>query len=147
MLQSSSSPALLNRLHETPYPPMHGKNRLPVSVHTHTPFHRKRKRFLAFARNDTWRENHLTSFFIPLYRVMPLQSPLSCAFVRLSLPSYRHPERSRGIFVAAVFLIPALIRLHEAPYPTFLEYQASRFRSHTYTVSPQTKKISRYRSK
>ena len=40
-----------------------------------------------------------------------------------------------------------LIRLHEAPYPTFLEYQASRFRSHAYTVLPQTKKISRLRSK
>ena len=34
-----------------------------------------------------------------------------------------------------------LIRLHEAPYPTFLEYQASRFRSHAYTVLPQTKRF------
>ena len=53
--------------------------------------------------------------------------------VSLSLLSYRHPERSRGIFVAAALLFPLLIRLHEAPYPTFMEYQASRFRSHTYT--------------
>ena len=61
--------------------------------------------------------------------------------VSLSLLSYRHPERSRGIFVAAALLFPVaaallfplLIRLHEAPYPTFMEYQASRFRSHAYT--------------
>ena len=57
--------------------------------------------------------------------------------VSLSLLSYRHPERSRGIFVAAALLFPLLIRLHEAPYPTFMEYQASRFRSHAYTVSPR----------
>ena len=46
-------PALI-RLHEAPYPPMHGKDRLPVSVHTHTSFDRQRKRFLVCARNDTW---------------------------------------------------------------------------------------------
>ena len=67
--------------------------------------------------------------------------------VSLSLLSYRHPERSRGIFVAAALLFPLLIRLHEAPYPTFMEYQASRFRSHAYTISARTKKISRFRSK
>ena len=50
--------------------------------------------------------------------------------VSLSLLSYRHPERSRGIFVAAALLFPLLIRLHEAPYPTFMEYQAS-VRTHT----------------
>ena len=38
--------------------------------------------------------------------------------VSLSLLSYRHPERSRGIFVAAALLFPLLIRLHEAPYPS-----------------------------
>ena len=53
--------------------------------------------------------------------------------VSLSLLSYRHPERSRGIFVAAALLFPLLIRLHEAPYPTFMEYQASR--SHIHGVS------------
>ena len=78
---------------------------------------------------------------------MPLRSTLSCDFVRLSLLSYRHPERKRGIFVAAVFLIHTLIRFHETPYPTFLAYQASRFGLHAYTVLPQTKKISRFRSK
>ena len=67
--------------------------------------------------------------------------------VSLSLLSYRHPERSRGIFVAAALLFPLLIRLHEAPYPTFMEYQASRFRSHAYTISARAKKISRLRSK
>ena len=50
--------------------------------------------------------------------------------VSLSLLSYRHPERSRAIFVAAALLFPLLIRLHEAPYPTFMEYQAS-VRTHT----------------
>ena len=67
--------------------------------------------------------------------------------VSLSLLSYRHPERSRGIFVAAALLFPLLIRLHEATYSTFMEYQASRFRSHAYTISARTKKISRLRSK
>ena len=64
-----------------------------------------------------------------------------------SIFPYRHPERSRRIFVAAASSPALLIRLHEAPYPTFMEYQASRFHSHAYTVSPQTKKISRLRSK
>ena len=57
-------PALI-RLHEAPYPPMHGKDRLPVSVHTHTSFDRQRKRFLVCARNDTWGGDRLTSSFIP----------------------------------------------------------------------------------
>ena len=57
-------PALI-RLHEAPYPPMHGKDRLPVSVHTHTSFDRQRKRFLVGARNDTWGGDRLTSSFIP----------------------------------------------------------------------------------
>ena len=48
---------------------------------------------------------------------MPLRSTLSCDFVRLSRLSYHHPERNRGIFVAAVFLIHTLIRFHETPYP------------------------------
>ena len=88
---------------------------------------------------------------MPLRRIVPLRDALSCTFfkraaspdvrlsrlsLRLSLPSYRHPERSRGIFALATFMIPVLIRLHETPYPTFLEYQASRFRSHAYTLSP-----------
>ena len=114
--------------------------RLPVSVRTHTPSYRKRKRFLAFARNDGTGEDRPSSSFTPPHRVMPLQSTLSCAFVRLSLLPYRHPERSRGIFVAAAFLIHMLIRLHETPYPTFLGYQASRFRSRAYTVSTPNEK-------
>ncbi len=51
-----------------------------------------------------------------------------------SIFPYRHPERSRGIFVTTASSPALLIRLHEAPYPTFLAYQASRFRSHAYTV-------------
>ena len=69
---------------------------------------------------------------MPLRRIVPLRDALSRTFfkraaspdvrlsrlsLRLSCLSYRHPERSRGIFVAAAFLIPALIRLHETPYP------------------------------
>ena len=50
-----------------------------------------------------------------------------------SIFPYHHPERSRRIFVAAASSPALLIRLHEAPYPTFMEYQASRFRSHAYT--------------
>ena len=44
--------SLLIRLHEAPYPSNAWSIRLPVFVHTHTPFNRKRKRFLACARND-----------------------------------------------------------------------------------------------
>ena len=39
--------------------------RLPVSVHTHTPFNRERKRFLAIARNDTREHDRLASSFTP----------------------------------------------------------------------------------
>ena len=53
---------------------------------------------------------------------------------KASLIPYRHPERSRGIFVLASSAPALLIRLHETPYPTFMEYQASRFRSHTHTL-------------
>ena len=55
---------------------------------------------------------------MPLRRIVPLRGTLSRLSLRLSLLSYRHPERSRGIFVATLFLIPALIRLHETPYPS-----------------------------
>ena len=40
---------------------------------------------------------------------------------------------SPSFLVAAASSPALLIRLHEAPYPTFMEYQASRFRSHAYT--------------
>ena len=49
-------------------------------------------------------EGRPSSSFTPPHRIMPLRSTLFCAFVRLSLLSYRHPERSRGIFVAILFL-------------------------------------------
>ena len=48
--------------------------------------------------------DYLTWAFMPLRRVVPLRSTLSRALVRLSLPPYRHPKRSRGIFVAILFL-------------------------------------------
>ena len=111
--------------------PLAWGNRLPFSIHTHTSFFCKRKRFLAFARNDTlgrivahqlshcridWRLSET------LYPTPPPEgcfssretSPCPCETIHLS---YRHPERSRGIFVAASFVIHTLIRLHEAPYP------------------------------
>ena len=50
------------------------------------------------------RGDYLTWAFMPLRRIVPLRSTLSRDLVRLSLPPYRHPERSRGIFVAILFL-------------------------------------------
>ena len=79
---------------------------------------------------------------------MPLRGALSYAHVRQSLLPYRHPERSRGIFVAILFLTSsAEPSAWNTVSPNAREKQASRFRSHAYTVSPQTKKISRFRSK
>ena len=114
--------------------------RLPVSVRAHTPFHRQRKRFLACARNDTREKVAPSLSFTPPHRVMPLQSTLSCAFVRLSLPSYRHPERSPRSLLQSSSSPVLLIRLHEAPYPIFMEYQASRFRSHAHTAFHRQRK-------
>ena len=48
--------------------------------------------------------DYLTWAFMPLRQIVPLRSTLSRALVRLSLPPYRHPERSRGIFVVILFL-------------------------------------------
>ena len=42
---------------------------------------------------------------------------LHLAHVRLSLLSYRHRKRSRGIFALAASLPALLIHLHETPYP------------------------------
>ena len=127
-------PALI-RLHETLYPQSVGKQASRFRTHTYTPFYRQRKRILTFARNDT--QGRITSHRLSHRHMV-------CKIIP---PSYRHPERSRGIFVAATSSPALLIHLHETPYPTFMEYQASRFRSHAYTVWPRTKKISRYRSK
>ena len=35
---------------------------------------------------------------------------------RMTVPAHRHPERSRGIFVAAHFCTIVQNRLHETPY-------------------------------
>ena len=144
---------LLIRLHEAPYPSNAWSIRLPVFVHTHTPFHRKRKRFLACARNDGTGKRYSRSASFPRGKAL-VRGHGSPSFLWKEVPRrgggwlsqrnkkewgrsifpYRHPERSRRIFVAAASSPALLIRLHEAPYPTFMEYQASRFRSHTYTV-------------
>ena len=92
---------------------------------------RKRKRFLACARNDTrgrivaHQLSHRridrclseTLYPTPPPEAASLHVRLLLAHVRLSHLSYRHPERSRGIFALAPFVIHTLIRLHEAPYP------------------------------
>ena len=130
------------------------KNRLPVSVHVHTPFHRKRKRFLACARNDTRGRIAPHSFShrrIDWYlseTLYPTPSPEGCfspcepplAHVRLSLLSYRHPERSRGIFVATAILFPVLIRLHETPYPPMLGEDSLPVSVHTHTPFDRERK-------
>ena len=46
---------------------------------------------------------------------------------------------------STIYMVESFMEEHYAfrrTYPTFMEYQASRFRSHAYTVWPQTKKIS-----
>ena len=137
------------------------ENRFPVSVHAHTPVDCKRKRFLACARNDTrgrivaHQLSHRRIDWCISETLYPTPPPEGCFSSRETSPcpcetillSYRHPERSRGIFVAASFVIHTLIRLHEAPYPPCMGKQASRFRSRVYIVFPQTKKISRFHSK
>jgi len=95
------------------------KDRLPAFVRAHTLFHRERKRFLAHARNDIRAGSPRIVFHTTRHSTLHLCKSvkgLRLAHVRLSFFPYRHPERSRGIFVAAAFLIPALIRLHETPY-------------------------------
>ena len=61
--------------------------------------------------------------------------------------SYRHPERSRGIFALAASAPALLIRLHETPYPTMREKQASRFLSHAYAPFAANEKDFSLRSK
>ena len=44
------------------------------------------------------------------------------------------PSTAEGTLLQSASSPALLILLHETPYPTFMEYQASRFRSHAYTV-------------
>ena len=65
-----------------------------------------------------------------------------------ALLSFRHPEHSRGIFFVCRFLFPVYIHLHETPCfqvvgsAVFLVIPLL-----TLLTGPQTKKISRFRSK
>ena len=80
--------------------------------------------------------DYLTWAFIPLRRIVPLRSTLSRALVRLSLPRIVIPSVAEGSLLQSSSSPALLIRLHETPYPKFLAYQASRFRSHAYSISP-----------
>ena len=83
------------------------------------------------------RGDYLTRAFIPLRRIVPLRSTLSRALVRLSLPPrIVIPSVAEGSLLQSSSSPALLIRLHETPYPKFLAYQASRFRSHAYSISP-----------
>ena len=81
--------------------------------------------------------DYLTWAFMPLRRIVPLRGTPSCALVRLSLPPrIVIPSVAEGSLLQSSSSPALLIRLHETPYPTFLAYQASRFRSHAYSISP-----------
>ena len=54
LLQTSFSPALLNRLHETPYPTCMEYQASRFRSHAHRAFHRERKRFLAALEMTAW---------------------------------------------------------------------------------------------
>ena len=114
---------LLIRLHEAPYPSNAWSIRLPVFVHTHTPFHRKRKRFLACARNDGTGKRYSRTKAFPrgkaLVRGHGSPSFLWKEVLRRGggwlsqrnkkewgrgILSYRLPKHSRGHFVAIRFL-------------------------------------------
>ena len=82
------------------------------------------------------RGDYLTWAFMPLRRIVPLRSTLSRDLVRLSLPRIVIPSVAEGSLLQSSSSPALLIRLHETPYPTFLAYQASRFRSHAYSISP-----------
>ena len=93
--------------------------RLPVSVRTHTPFQRERKRFLACARNDGTGKRYSRSASFPRGKAL-VRGHGSPSFLWKEVPRrgegwlsqrnkkewgrgifpYRHPERSRGIFIA-----------------------------------------------
>ena len=88
---------------------------------------------MAVIRNDDF----LTSAFISLWG--------SCASSRHSIlrlgeaippPRIVIPSVAEGSLLQSSSSPALLIRLHETPYPTFLAYQASRFRSHAYSISP-----------
>ena len=136
-------PALI-RLYETPYPTF--VIRLPISVHTHTPFDRKRKRFLSFARNDDTGKRYSRSTSFPCRKAL-VQGHGSPSFLWKEVPRrgggwltkrnkkewgrsifpYRHPERSRGIFIA----LPPYAHMHPHSNDTlvlpFSPFPRSRF--------------------
>ena len=115
--------SLLIRLHEAPYPSNAWSIRLPVFVHTHTPFPRKRKRFLACARNDGTGKRYSRSASFPRGKALA-RGHSSPSFLWKEVPrrsegwlsqrnkkewgrgilSYRLPKHSRGHFVAIRFL-------------------------------------------
>ena len=129
---------LLIRLHEAPCPSNAWSIRLPVFVHTHTPFHRKRKRFLACARNDGTGKRYSRSASFPRGKALVRGKVGSRSGIkRNGEGAFSHiafPSTAEGTLLQSASSPALLIRLHETPYPTFMEYQASRFRSHAYTV-------------
>lgn len=58
LLPSSSSPALLNRLHETPHPTFMEYQASRFRLHAHRAFHRERKRFLAALEMTAWENGY-----------------------------------------------------------------------------------------
>ena len=104
--------------------------RLPVLVHTHTLFYRKRKRFLAFARNDGTGKAVFSHHFLPKReRLWCGDAALPPSYGRResrrgggwltrrnkkewvkSIFSYRPPKRSRGRFFVDRSLFPARMK-------------------------------------
>ena len=108
-----------------------GASRLPFLSHP-LPSH-ERKRFLAFARNaECWgavfsyRKPSVWGVCEAAFSLLPMEgggpkgrrlasqrTEKSCGG---SIVSYRHPERSRGIFFVCRVLFPAWNCLHETPF-------------------------------
>ena len=126
LLASSFSPALLNRLYETPYPTCMEYQASCFRSHAHRAFHRERKRFLAFARNDNVGNGY------PVHHTKNVWE--KCSF-RIVIPS-----EVEGSLLQTSFSPALLNRLHETPYPTCMEYQASRFRSHAHRAFHRERK-------
>ena len=66
---------------ETPYPTFMEYQASRFRSHAHTASYRERKRFLAFARNDT-QTDRLASSFIPLRGLVPLRDALSHPYTK-----------------------------------------------------------------
>ena len=134
-MQTSFSPALLNRLHETPYPTCMEYQASRFRSHAHRAFHRERKGFLAAlemtALGNGYPDDSVGNGY-PVHHTKKMRGKHSSRIVI--------PSEVEGSLLQTSFSPALLIRLHETPYSTCMEYQASRFRSHAHRVFHRERK-------